>query len=65
MPFHQLGKSGISVEDILTGWESSVKPSVMADWGETGNREELIHLFGDVRDKWIAEDLSTWIAANR
>lgn len=35
----------------------------MEEWGE--KRDELIDLFGKVRDEWIEEDLATWIGANR
>lgn len=26
---------------------------------------QLVHLFGSVRDQWIAEDLNGWLAPNR
>lgn len=26
---------------------------------------QLVHLFGSVRDNWIAEDLQGWLAPNR
>ncbi|GJP51744.1 hypothetical protein CLOM_g10887 [Closterium sp. NIES-68] len=61
----QLSKSGrLTLGTILSGWEKDVKPAVMADWGEEGNREQLVELFGAVRDEWIRDDLPSWIAAN-
>lgn len=53
---------GLTVEGILEKW-SELKPVIMAEWGE--ERDELIHLFGKVRDEWMDEDLKTWIGANR
>ncbi|CAA0820765.1 Unknown protein [Striga hermonthica] len=53
---------GITVERILENW-SKIKPVIMSEWEE--NRDDLIDLFGKVRDEWIDNDLSTWIGANR
>ncbi|CAI5955751.1 unnamed protein product [Closterium sp. NIES-64] len=62
---HQLSKSGkLNLQAILSGWEGEIKPAVMAEWGEEGRREELVELFGAVRDEWMRHDLPGWIAAN-
>lgn len=53
---------GLTVERILENW-MKIKPIIMAEWDE--NREELIDLFGKVRDEWMDNDLATWIGANR
>ncbi|KAJ9171398.1 hypothetical protein P3X46_014774 [Hevea brasiliensis] len=53
---------GLTVEGILENW-LKIKPIIMEAWGE--NRDALINLFGEVRDKWMDEDLATWIRANR
>ncbi|KAK6162309.1 hypothetical protein DH2020_002150 [Rehmannia glutinosa] len=53
---------GLTVEGILENW-SKIKPVIMAEWDE--NRDELIDLFGKVRDEWMDNDLATWIGANR
>ncbi|CAI5494284.1 unnamed protein product [Closterium sp. Naga37s-1] len=61
----QLSKSGkLNLEAILSGWEGEIKPAVMAEWGEERRREELVELFGAVRDEWMRDDLPGWIAAN-
>ncbi|KAH7285776.1 hypothetical protein KP509_33G045500 [Ceratopteris richardii] len=54
---------GLSVDKVLKSW-SSIKPVIMSDWGEE-NRDDLIDLFGKVRDDWITNDLQGWICANR
>ncbi|CAN0824900.1 hypothetical protein LINGRAPRIM_LOCUS1841 [Linum grandiflorum] len=54
---------GLAVEGILEGW-SKLKPVIMQEWGEQ-NRDDLIDLFGKVRDEWMDNDLTTWIGANR
>lgn len=68
MPEKRGGESSLShsltLPSLLIGWESDVKPAVMREWGEEGRREELVELFGSVRDKWIEEDIDGWIAAN-
>ncbi|CAI5946939.1 unnamed protein product [Closterium sp. NIES-65] len=65
LPSHQLSKSGkLNLQAILSGWEGEIKPAVMAEWGEEGRREELVELFGAVRDEWMRHDLPGWIAAN-
>lgn len=53
---------GITVDGILENWVK-IKPVIMEEWSE--NRDELIDLFGKVRDNWIEKDLATWIGANR
>lgn len=35
----------------------------MEEWGE--NRDDLVNLFGKVRDEWMEKDLTTWVGANR
>lgn len=55
---------GLTVEGLLPhGKWAELQPQLMKAWGQ--DKDELIHLFGDVRDKWIAEDLPGWIGANR
>jgi hypothetical protein len=51
------------VNGILKSWET-IKPKLQATWGET-NKEELVELFGRVRDNWIEEDPHGWVKANR
>ncbi|XP_051127254.1 uncharacterized protein LOC127248746 [Andrographis paniculata] len=53
---------GLTVEDILENW-LKIKPVIMTEWEEV--RDELIDLFGKVRDEWMDNDLATWIGANR
>ncbi|XP_071717358.1 uncharacterized protein [Rutidosis leptorrhynchoides] len=53
---------GLTIEGILENW-SGIKPVIMEEWNE--NREELVDLFGKVRDEWIEKDLATWVGANR
>ncbi|GMN44948.1 hypothetical protein TIFTF001_014138 [Ficus carica] len=57
-----LVSDGLTVEGILDNW-SNLKPIIMEEWGE--QRQELIDLFGKVRDEWMEEDLVSWIGANR
>lgn len=54
----------MSVDDILADWEHGIKPVVMKEWNEK-NKEELVELFGKVRDDWMEHDLHGWIGANR
>lgn len=35
----------------------------MEEWTE--NRDDLVDLFGKVRDEWMEKDLATWVSANR
>ncbi|XP_058754691.1 uncharacterized protein LOC131627845 [Vicia villosa] len=53
---------GLTVEGILESW-FELKPIVIEEWKE--NREDLIDLFGKVRDDWLENDLTGWIQANR
>ncbi|PKA66423.1 hypothetical protein AXF42_Ash007121 [Apostasia shenzhenica] len=53
---------GLTPEAILEKWPE-LKPVIMKEWNEA--RNELIDLFGSVRDEWMNEDLSGWIGANR
>ncbi|XP_004492759.1 uncharacterized protein [Cicer arietinum] len=53
---------GLIVEGILENW-LKLKPIVMEEWNE--NRDELIDLFGKVRDDWLEKDFTGWIEANR
>ncbi|EFJ30047.1 hypothetical protein SELMODRAFT_90693 [Selaginella moellendorffii] len=55
--------NGLTVEGVLENWEK-LKPVLMKEWGEA-SRDELVELFGKVRDEWISKDLGTWISANR
>ncbi len=54
----------LTVDGILENWEHGIKPMVMEEWGEH-NKDELVELFGQVRDEWISSDIHGWIAANR
>ncbi|PWA77865.1 hypothetical protein CTI12_AA221520 [Artemisia annua] len=53
---------GLTVEGILDNW-FNIKPVIMEAWSE--NRDELVDLFGKVRDEWMEKDLATWVGANR
>ncbi|GLJ42122.1 hypothetical protein SUGI_0872230 [Cryptomeria japonica] len=53
---------GLNVEGILENW-SKLKPIIMKEWD--AKKEELVDLFGKVRDDWMEQDLSSWIGANR
>uniref|UniRef100_A0A7I4CU35 Uncharacterized protein n=1 Tax=Physcomitrium patens TaxID=3218 RepID=A0A7I4CU35_PHYPA len=53
----------LSVDDILADWEHGIKPVLMKEWSE--NKEDLVDLFGKVRDDWLEHDLRGWIGANR
>lgn len=53
---------GLDVAGILSGWEG-LKPLLMEGWQQ--EKEELVHLFGDLRDQWMASDMHGWIQANR
>lgn len=53
----------MSVDNILADWEHGIKPALMKEWSE--NKEELVELFGKVRDDWLENDLLGWIGANR
>lgn len=46
---------------ILSGWPP-MRDVYMADWDVT--KEVLVENFGEVRDAWIRDDLSSWVAAN-
>ncbi|KHN29347.1 hypothetical protein glysoja_005071 [Glycine soja] len=52
---------GLTVEGILENW-SKLKPIIMEEWDE--KRDDLIDLFGKVRDEWLEQDFATWIGAN-
>ena len=62
--FHVMCKvaEGLTIEGILDNW-FNIKPVIMEAWSE--NRDELVDLFGKVRDEWMEKDLATWVGANR
>eukprot|EP00878_Enallax_costatus_P030946 GHUV01033766.1.p1 GENE.GHUV01033766.1~~GHUV01033766.1.p1 ORF type:complete len:213 (+),score=60.36 GHUV01033766.1:674-1312(+) len=53
---------GVTVDDMLQSWHD-ILPAKMREWSL--DRSKLVHLFGSVRDNWIAEDLQGWLAPNR
>nr|ACJ84457.1 unknown [Medicago truncatula]AFK49628.1 unknown [Medicago truncatula] len=53
---------GLTVEGVLEDW-FKLKPIVMEEWNE--NRDDLIDLFGKVRDDWLENDFAGWIQGNR
>eukprot|EP00249_Psilotum_nudum_P009396 c21907_g1_i1 orf=169-984(+) len=54
---------GLTVEGILEDW-TKLRPLIMKDWDEL-SEDELVDLFGTIRDNWISHDLQGWINANR
>ncbi|GKA72361.1 hypothetical protein Tco_0778577 [Tanacetum coccineum] len=61
-PFIAQVAEGLTIEGILDNW-FNIKPVIMEAWSE--NRDELVDLFGKVRDEWMEKDLATWVGANR
>eukprot|EP00879_Flechtneria_rotunda_P021016 GHRR01022138.1.p1 GENE.GHRR01022138.1~~GHRR01022138.1.p1 ORF type:complete len:258 (+),score=81.19 GHRR01022138.1:393-1166(+) len=53
---------GTSVDEMLQSWHVLL-PKKMDEWQL--DRSELVHMFGSVRDAWIANDLQGWLAPNR
>ena len=53
---------GASAEDMLASWHDML-PAKMQEWQL--DRAEMVDLFGDTRDKWMAEDLDDWLSPNR
>ncbi|CAH9140403.1 unnamed protein product [Cuscuta epithymum] len=53
---------GLTVDDILENWRE-IKPLITEEWNE--NVDDLIDLFGKVRDAWMDNDMDTWIGSNR
>lgn len=50
------------VRPVLNDWPS-IRDSVMSEWDVS--KEQLVQVFGDTRDEWIANDIDSWIASNR
>ncbi|CAH9069494.1 unnamed protein product [Cuscuta epithymum] len=53
---------GLTVDNILENWRE-IKPLITEEWNE--NVDDLIDLFGKVRDAWMDNDMDTWIGSNR
>jgi hypothetical protein len=53
---------GVSVNEMLDHW-CEILPAKMTEWRL--ERGELVELFGDTRDRWMAEDLQDWLSPNR
>ncbi|GMH34394.1 hypothetical protein BSKO_02228 [Bryopsis sp. KO-2023] len=53
---------GVGVDEMLEDW-GSILEDYMKKWSL--DRAELVELFGSTRDKWMAEDLTSWLAPNR
>ncbi|XP_004492756.1 uncharacterized protein [Cicer arietinum] len=53
---------GLTAEGILENW-LKLKPILMEEWNE--NKDDLIDLFGKVRDDWLEQDFPGWIESNR
>ena len=49
-------------QPVLHDWQS-VRERVMEEW-DVG-KEEMIDVFGKVRDEWIERDIDSWVSANR
>jgi phosphoglycolate phosphatase-like HAD superfamily hydrolase len=62
---HQMEKNGgpsaMSDEEIITNYETIVT-NQLSKWGKTDN--DMIEVFGGVRDEWIANDLPSWLDIN-
>lgn len=56
-----LGIAGLMCKNILGSWER-IRDQKIAELQL--DVEELIKGFGDVRDRWMAEDLKSWFACN-
>ncbi|CAN8074395.1 unnamed protein product [Agarophyton chilense] len=50
------------VQPILKDWPT-IRDARMLEWGL--KKEDLIQVFGSVRDKWITEDQLSWLNANK
>ena len=53
---------GVSVAEMLADWRTML-PEKMAAWQL--DRGDMVALFGDTRDAWMAEDLDDWLSPNR
>lgn len=49
------------MQSILSGW-TDIRDNVMKEWEV--DKEQLVEVFGRVRDEWIEHDVDSWIAAN-
>eukprot|EP00238_Polyblepharides_amylifera_P002717 CAMPEP_0196580380 /NCGR_PEP_ID=MMETSP1081-20130531/28593_1 /TAXON_ID=36882 /ORGANISM="Pyramimonas amylifera, Strain CCMP720" /LENGTH=263 /DNA_ID=CAMNT_0041900231 /DNA_START=251 /DNA_END=1042 /DNA_ORIENTATION=+ len=47
--------------ELLAGW-STFHPQLMEEWGL--DRADMVNKFGEVRDRWIADDFEGWLAPN-
>lgn len=50
------------VKPILKNW-AAIRDKLIDEWGVS--KERLIEVFGNVRDKWIEEDIDSWVQANQ
>jgi len=53
--------AGVTTEEVITNYESLVS-STLGRWGKTDR--DMIEAFGGVRDRWMADDLQSWLEAN-
>lgn len=57
-----LGTAGLMCKSILGSWETMRDQKVE----ELGlDVQELIREFGEVRDRWMSDDLASWLACNK
>ena len=52
---------GVTENEIISSWHT-ILPEKMKEWGLV--RADMVKLFGDVRDQWMADDLQGWLAPN-
>lgn len=49
------------IESVLSGW-SHIRDNIMTEWAV--GKDQLVEVFGRVRDEWIEKDVDAWVAAN-
>ena len=53
---------GSTTDEILEHWDTLL-PDKMQEWQL--DRDEMVKMFGDVRDQWMQQDMEGWLAPNR
>jgi len=56
------GKKAMTADEIASDYRRLISET-LEGWGKS--EQDLINAFGDARDRWMVDDMASWLASNR